>query len=809
MLEKHMKRKVFAMVLSSIALLCACEGNTSSEADKSSSSDISETTSSSGFDSASSEEINEEKADYSSLPYLDKVSDYKKTDWHGKWVWANTNPKDSYFAFRKSFTLDSKPSKGLISISADSKFTLYVNGTMVVVDGNTKRGESVYDSYYQVYDISEYLLKGTNLLAFEVNYFGRNGNSSIDSGHGGLLFDLDVDGKIISSDSSVKWKRLSAYKNETNLKGDYPGYPQSSFLAEHDIYFDAREAEDGFMNKDYDDSSWKNCAIVATPGYLPFGEVYLNEVPSFSFDQDVTLMDGNESLLGSPLSQDVTLTFSLDSNRQFLPYFKLSANGGERITFYTNSYLSPSIASFKDDYICKEGTQSYNQLYWRSGYKFIMEVPKGVTILEVGYRKTGYNAKRTGSFVSSDSSLNTLWGKAANTLDICMRDNYMDCPERERSPYTGDSANQMAETFYALDEDGWKLVKKTLLTLPGWVGTDNIIPSRSPSATTNEIPMQNLSFIVTACDYYLYSGDSDTMKRVYDILLNYLKVWDLNEDGSVKYRNGTFPWVDWGTGYDSEVMENCWYYYAMKKVHTLGSELSLLSGDDEAYLTGRESSIKTAFSKFKTSNGYTSGSTLDDRANALAVLSGLADEDVYPAIKTVLTTVLKASPYMEKYVLEALCVMGEEDASKSRMLTRYQDMIDYETTTLWEEWTVNDGSVNHGWTGGCLVIMSKYYAGIKPLSAGYQSYEIKPCSSFSSLSSSATTPDGLLSYSLSKNGGVTTIDVVSPNDGGRLVLDPSYGTSLKVNGTSQSLNKDDDGNIVVSLSKGSSSISIA
>jgi hypothetical protein len=47
----------------------------------------------------------------------------------------------------------------------------------------------------------------------------------------------------------------------------------------------------------------------------------------------------------------------------------------------------------------------------------------------------------------------------------------------------------------------------------------------------------------------------------------------------------------------------------------------------------------------------------DDRANALMVMSGVADTTKYPAMKFVFSQELHASPWMERFVLESLIKM--------------------------------------------------------------------------------------------------------------------------------------------------------
>jgi len=47
----------------------------------------------------------------------------------------------------------------------------------------------------------------------------------------------------------------------------------------------------------------------------------------------------------------------------------------------------------------------------------------------------------------------------------------------------------------------------------------------------------------------------------------------------------------------------------------------------------------------------------DDRVQALAVVAGLADKDKYEALLNIFKTEKHSSPYMEKYVFEAMMMM--------------------------------------------------------------------------------------------------------------------------------------------------------
>ena len=252
-----------------------------------------------------------------------------------------------------------------------------------------------------------------------------------------------------------------------------------------------------------------------------------------------------------------------------------------------------------------------------------------------------------------------------------------------------------------------------------------------PSGTEQfELPFQNLAGIWGFSYYYEYTGDMSVIRRVYDVSKSYVLCYHLNADGLVEHRSGSWDWPDWGENADIAPMENAWYYMALNSCKKMAKVLG--NHADIAIYDERLESIKENFNRVFLScgkDGYyyheTANKKPDDRANALAVLSGLADEEQYPAILKILQTSENASPYMEKYVLDALCEMGYVEEAVQRMKKRYREMVDYDYSTLWEYWD-KGGTLNHAWSGGPLITMSKYIAGIRPLDTAYKMFEIKP-----------------------------------------------------------------------------------
>jgi alpha-L-rhamnosidase len=91
-----------------------------------------------------------------------------------------------------------------------------------------------------------------------------------------------------------------------------------------------------------------------------------------------------------------------------------------------------------------------------------------------------------------------------------------------------------------------------------------------------------------------------------------------------------------------------------------------------------------------------------------------------------------ASPYMEKYVFEAMFKMGYVDEALQRHKKRFGPMVNNPNfDTLFEGWGIGKegyggGTVNHAWSGGGLTVLSQYLCGISPVEPGYKLFRIAP-----------------------------------------------------------------------------------
>ena len=714
-------------------------------------------------------------ADRSSLPYLSAIESSRKADWQASWIWTKGCSDDSYMMFRKTFTLDAEPGEATAWISAVDKYVLWVNGELTVLDGSLKRGPTPYDSYFDEVVIPN-LKAGENTLAVLVAFNGRDGDGSIvpvlknedgdEENQAGFLFEMQVGSERIVSDNSWKAMRSPAYKNRVTAGADYPNYKQSSMLAERNVYYSAQDELDGWTQPGFDDTAWEAAAYIAKPGQLPFGELYAAGTKPVRFDEPADFLNAAD-YLGTALSADTTLVLDLPGNRQFTWLISLDAPAGKKLTVYTDTYTdTDGTPNFKDTYITKEGPQTYENYPWRSGSKLIIETEAGITFTSLQYRLSGYNGEQTGGFSSSDASLDQLWQESLNTVAICMRDTFMDCPDRERGPYMGDASNQIDALLYSYGEGSLEMIRKAILSCVAWTTDSNAIPSRAPSTKPQEIPNQSLIFMSSAYHYWLASGDRETMTAYYNAFINYLKLFETDENGFVLYRNGSWQWNDWGSKIDQDMLQAGIYTYALKLTQQLAADLGIT--EDDAFLAERMAAMQNNWrERYTQEDGFRSAESkyVDDRANAMLVLSGLAGEEDYAQITDVLANTYEASPFCEKYVLEALCLMGREDLALQRILARYAPMLTDEYDTLWEKFSEDRGTVNHGWSAAPLYILSKYVAGVQPSAPGYESYTVAPSDALESYTCTVWTPRG--NITVMKDG--DTVKAEGPS-GGTLIL---------------------------------------
>lgn len=681
-------------------------------------------------------------------------------NWQGaQWICPeeNKNQANTWMGFRKEVHINKVPQTAFAKIAVDSKYWLWVNGEIVVREGGLKRGPNPNDTYYDQIDVAPYLKKGKNIISILVWYFGKDGFSHKSSGKGALLFDCQTPEFNIMSNRDWQGRILSAYQTAS------PPYPNFR-LPESSILYDSRqEIEDWQNNTDID---LGECVELGDAGDSPWDNLYLRPIP---FWKNYGLRGYTSEIRLTGNIQD-TIVCELPYNAQVSPYFRINAVAGKKITICTDNYIDfeRGDASIKAEYITKDGAQEFECLGWMNGHKVYYIVPKSINKIEVKYRETGYNAEFTGHFSCSDPFYNKFCKKAVRTLYVNMRDTYMDCPERERAQWTGDAVNEAGQAFYALSMSAHALTKKWLHEVINWQKPNGQLFAPVPAGNWDkELSGQILSTIgyFGLWNYYLHTGDKQTLEDLYDGVKRYLSLWKIEENGLVKFRAGEWQWGDWGDNIDIVLIHNILYYHAIKGMYNSALVLNKIS-DAEHYNDWMTKFRKSFNETYWNGTAYRhpdyTGAT-DDRVQALAAVIGLPEQSMYPAILHVLKNEFHASPYMERYVMQALFEIGYPEYAVERYKKRFEEMVNNEEySTLWELWFKSGPTINHAWSGGGLIMMYQYICGIVPIKAGYKTFEVIPRPVFNKASANVETVAGTIKTEFEKLETVFKLNVQVP-----------------------------------------------
>ncbi len=704
-----------------------------------------------------------------------------------KWIAPddkNVDLPNRWAVFRKDFEVDSMPiSKA--KIAADSKYWLWINGKLAVFEGSLKRGPTPTGTYFDEVDIAPYLKKGKNTLSMLVWHFGKDGFSHKDSGKLGMIFCLEDENLKLVSDASWLSRIHPAY--------EMAGYPLPNYrLPESHVRFNA-------LN---DMPDWITCADPAKKygfkksvergkwGDAPWNELVARPTPLW---RDYGVKDV-EHVRTERLKGYDRITAFLPYNMQMTPIITIDDPAGNTpIEILTDHTYSANEKNLRAEYVTKKGLQTYESLGWLNGQKIILNVPKGFNVKKIQYRQTGYDCDVVGSFACDDEFFNTFWKKAMRTLYVNMRDTYFDCPERERAQWWGDAVILMGQTFYFMSDKSHAIMLKGIKELVNWRKNDVVFHAPIPGMYMSELPGQMLASVgkYGFWNYYMNTGDVDTVRFVYPAVKDYLALWKFEDTGLPKLRKGEWTWGDWGKNKDITLIYAAFYSLALESASNMAKALG--KADEAAEFDKLRQRVKEGFNCYWDGKAYRHSShkeLTDDRVQALAVLAGIADESKYPAILKFLNENRHASPYMEKYVMEAYFKMGAGADGVRRVKDRYARMInDKECTTLYEGWEIGGsggGSVNHAWSGGPITVLSQYMMGLYPLEPGWKAFLVEPQpASFKKASIKTPTPQGMVSVSFEESDTTFELSVGVPEGAIAVVKLPMPGvsTTVSINGT--------------------------
>jgi hypothetical protein len=650
-----------------------------------------------------------------------------REDWGGaSWIWRGGDNAEMWVAFRKTVTLDAAPGQAVASIAVESKYWLWVNGEPVVREGGLKRGPTPVDGYYDEVDLAPYLRTGDNVIAILVWNWDKSGYSHASSGSGGLLFHAAIDGLTIVSDPSWKVLRMLAF--------GYSDVPVPNFaLPERNVIFDARKDVGGWYRPDYSVRQWPDAIAIGEASGPPWNRLFRRPVPQWRWSDLLTYRDAGPFPF---TSTGDTIVVSLPDHAHVTPFLRIRATEGDTVEIRTDRYNVPSPDrvrkhnTIRAEYVTVDGEQEFETFGWMNGEAVRYHIPAGIEVLDLRYRESGYDTDFVGTFSVDDPMLNTLWVKARETVYGTMRDYYMETAGRERKQATSDGARALLSAAYSMDDRTHALARKFWSEFSDWRTAEGAFRSGVPGNWLPEQPQINLYAYgeYGFWHYYLLTGDREVLDTIYPHIRKYLFLWNMGPSGLVEHRFGDWDWFDWEHNIDEPAIENALYQISLRAAIKMAVETG--NEQDVPEWERRMESIHKAYNdQFWRGTYYMSpdhNGPPDDRANALAVLAGLADRRHWDNLKAVLREERHASPYMDHFVVKAMFEMEDLEGALTRLKERYGDMVEHPSSTLREYWDADIGSLEHPFATGTLKLLTNYIAGIEPTAAGFSRVRVEP-----------------------------------------------------------------------------------
>ena len=693
-------------------------------------------------------------------------------EWNANWIAAPNDAGNDYgiYYFRKTINLAAKPASFIIHVSADNRYKLYVNGTLVSL--GPARGDIYYWNYETV-DLSPYLTAGKNTVsALVFNEAGFRPEAQITVRTAFIVQGNTASEEILNTNNSWKCTR------------DKGHYPIASFVASAGELVDMNQAVKGWNAVDLDDSDWPFAANLfqgklkgmsdgfgwmLAPSSLPQMELTYQRIPVLRKATGIAVppsFPATKTPLTIPANTTVTLL--LDQTYLTNAYITLQFSNGKDAgismryaeSMYDNLQLYGARKSNRNevegkdfngrkDSLLSDGSvgQSFTTLYWRS-FRYIsvtIQTKNDPLVIDDMYGTfTGYPFTYNAQFNTGDAGIKKILEIGWRTARLCAMETYFDCPYYEQLQYIGDTRIQAMVSYYNSGDD--RLARNALTLMDHSRLAEGVTQSRWPTRSTQVISTFSLWYIGMLHDYWMYRADSNFIK---DKLVSERAVLDFfskyqQPDGSLK-NTPYWTFVDWADGKgwvfgsapkgaDGSIavidLQLLWaYQWAAEMEAKMGMPAyAVLYRQKAAQLqqTIRRKywdPVKMLYADTKDKNVYS------QHTNALAILTGMVNNADMPGLcKKLLTdsTLTQCTIYFKYYLHQALVKGGLGD-DYMNWLGIWRDNIKMGLTT-WAEVSdlQNSRSDCHAWGASPNIEFYRTVLGIDSYAPGFSKIKIEP-----------------------------------------------------------------------------------
>lgn len=565
-----------------------------------------------------------------------------------KWIWpeAYMYMHNHFAQFRRDFELDVAPKSAITYITADKAYRLYVNG--VPVCRGPARGFQTSWPFDEV-DLAKYLKVGRNWISIEGYNPGTGTFQYIHHSQAGLLFAaVWGETKILSGDKGWVYRRSPGHNRNTarySLQIDYqedidlsvddrnwitsPEQPKewNPRYAPHAQLF----TDIAFGRPPWDSVEERGIPMLREEIITPVGVTaqaegvsgsdYLTrsniswgwanegrQISSWQTGKPIaTVIKGNwlEIILEpTGKGQFRAVTLDLDQITVGVLSFEIdNALGGEIVDFQHDQILRNGEPIFiKEGGACsvamanraklRTGANAH-EFFHPLGFQNVTVIARDLSQplkLRVRVRSALYPFSMTGSFESSDETLNRIHAACRKTQQLCALDAYVDTPWREQAQWWGDARVQARNTFY-LDGDV-RLLVRGIRQIGTQRTKEGLTYGHAPTiAYSCILPDFSLTWILTVYDYYWQTGDLNLFHEqwpgIQKVLAYFASDSARDSTGLLRYDRRFWLFEDWAPLFKNEIPTflNLWYIYTLRHLVDL---LEIAGNEKEALIWKKE-----------------------------------------------------------------------------------------------------------------------------------------------------------------------------------------------------------------------------
>jgi alpha-L-rhamnosidase len=730
-----------------------------------------------------------------------------KRQWNAQWIAAPGDKGISYgvFYFRKNIDLAVKPASFIVHVSADNRYKLYVNGTLVSL--GPARGDTYYWNYETI-DLAPYLSAGKNTVAALVwNEAQYSPAAQISVRTGFILQGNSLTEEILNTNNT--WKCI--------LDAGHQPVPGFFFAASKGEMVDMNQTVKGIWTAiSYDDSTWPGAAILLdgklkgtawgidwalVPSTLPAREMTYQRIFKLRSAVGMSVpptFPGEKTPVTVPAHTTVTLL--LDQTFETNAYVTLNFSGGKdagiSLGYAETLYDKGSNGTRKGnrnevegkefvgriDSLIVDGSkgQSFTTLNFRT-YRYIrliVQTKDEPLIIDDLYGTfTGYPFKQTAVFNTDNIEIKQILDIGWRTVRLNAWETYMDCPYYEQLQYIGDTRIQAMISYYNTSDD--LLARNALTQIDHSRLAEGVTKSCYPSKGTQIISPFSLWYIGMLHDYWMYRNDNDFIKSklvgeraVLDFFSKYQQ-----PDGSLK-DTPYWTFVDWAGNLWGEVKGKdgsaAIYDLQLLLAYQWAAEMEAKIGlQDYASIYSQKATqlkatiqrkywdpVKKMYADTKEKNGFS------QHVNSLAILTGMVSNANMPAMANRLLndkSLTQCSVYFKYYLNQALVKAGLGNDYMS-WLGIYRENIAMGLTTWAEYSDVNSSRSDcHAWGASPNIEFFRTVLGIDSYAPGFSKIKIEPhLGTLTAISGEMPHPNGKIAVGYALDRGKWRINISLP-----------------------------------------------